>query len=180
MTPPGSPPGRIDFAIAPAISPSSIQPIIRMTMTLLVDPSRPPSAMGSGPCSRAERSKSGTRTERATPRERWSPEAVMLVPCWRRVLGRPSQSARPTCGVSGPTGRWQPHHRYRRDDLSQLRPALRGCGFIAWAFCDALSLRGRPRIVRYSRDAAPASPEALERNIQERAGDETLTPEQRR
>jgi hypothetical protein len=50
--------------------------------------------------------------------------------------------------------RWLPHTRYRADDLSQLRPALRGRGFAAWAICDALSLRGQPPS-RADRSASP-------------------------
>ena len=42
--------------------------------------------------------------------------------------------------------------------------------------CPYGGIRQVVRIVRRSRDGGSASSEALERNVQERAGDETLTP----
>jgi hypothetical protein len=42
--------------------------------------------------------------------------------------------------------------------------------------CPCGGLRQVVRIVRRSRDGAATSSAALERNVQERAGDETLTP----
>jgi hypothetical protein len=42
--------------------------------------------------------------------------------------------------------------------------------------CPCGGMRQVVRIVRHPRGTAPASSEELERNVQERAGDETLTP----
>jgi hypothetical protein len=67
----------------------------------------------------------------------------------------------------------------RAHDLSQLRRSQRGFGLPEWVFCNSLSVRGyspgRPDR-RHPWGAASASPEELERSVQERADDETLTP----
>jgi hypothetical protein len=94
-----------------------------------------------------------------------------------RVLG-PSQSARPKCGYRGPGGgipipviaQMICHTCGLR---SEAAPSSHGPSATP---CPCGGIRQVVRIVRHSPDAASASSQALERNVQERADDETRNP----